>query len=612
MDQQLVNLAISFPDVGVAMLTVLGIGLVIFVHEAGHFMCARACGVDVEVFSLGFGPRLFGVVRGGTDYRISLVPIGGYVKMLGDQPGEGEGDPRALTSKSVGQRFLVYSGGVIMNVVFALVAFPILFTIGVPLARPAVGAVTPGGAAWEAGLQEHDEILEINGRRILGFSDITLEIALTDPNNTTIRIERDGVEQVTKATPRYSEGQGTLALGIGQPIRYDLQVEPDGPAAKSGLRDGDVLVEIDGYPANMRSMRRLEVPRSDVIPVVVQRDGVLVPVGLTPTFRDASDAKLLGIRTLENVVVGIRGRLAAEGTFLHRGDAVMTLAGRPVYDVLDIEDIARDLLRDDPEPSGEVPLEIVRNGQREEIALPVAHLVDLASDVAYQARDAEELTSEIPVVVTLGSAAASAGLTSGMRLLRVGGQDIERWSDVRTAVENADGAELQVVALTEDGRRESFAVTPATMRTAETGILFAADVVERSYDVGEAFTVGMYSSWNLARQAYLTLRKMVSRQVDAKNLGGPIAITAVSYHFAKSGLAKLFYFLALLSINLAVVNILPIPILDGGHLFFLLIEKVKGSPVDDRVMGYSQVFGLMVILSLLIFVTYNDIMRLFE
>ena len=134
-------LALGLPEIGTTLLTIFGIGLVIFVHEMGHFLAAKWCGVDVEVFSLGFGPRLCGFVHRGTDYRISVVPVGGYVKMFGDQPGEGEGDPRALNSKTVGQRFLVYSGGVIMNVLFALVAFPVVFQVGLKMVEPAVGAV---------------------------------------------------------------------------------------------------------------------------------------------------------------------------------------------------------------------------------------------------------------------------------------------------------------------------------------------------------------------------------------------------------------------------------------------------------------------------------------
>jgi len=165
-----------------------------------------------------------------------------------------------------------------------------------------------------------------------------------------------------------------------------------------------------------------------------------------------------------------------------------------------------------------------------------------------------------------------------------------------------------------DGERQrSVTVSAAPMTDRDYGFKILPDEVELRFAPAAAFSNGLRASWNFTRHAYLVLRKMASRQLSVKkNLGGPVAISRVSYHFAESGLAKLFYFLALLSINLAVINLLPIPVLDGGHLLFIAIEKVKGSPVDDRVLGYSQMFGFVVILSLLVFVTYNDIMRLFD
>ena len=119
---------------------VLGIGLVIFVHESGHFIAAIWCKVRVDVFSLGFGPKLWSTTRGDTTYQVALVPLGGYVKMAGEEPGEdGEQSPDDLRSKSVGQRFLIFSGGVIMNVVFGLVIFPILYWVGIPFIQPLIG-----------------------------------------------------------------------------------------------------------------------------------------------------------------------------------------------------------------------------------------------------------------------------------------------------------------------------------------------------------------------------------------------------------------------------------------------------------------------------------------
>jgi regulator of sigma E protease len=116
----------------------------------------------------------------------------------------------------------------------------------------------------------------------------------------------------------------------------------------------------------------------------------------------------------------------------------------------------------------------------------------------------------------------------------------------------------------------------------------------------------------MIKTCYLTLSRILTGDVAGKNLGGIITIGRATYNFAELGLAKLFFFLAILSINLGFLNILPIPILDGGHLLFLLIEKIKGSPVNEKVMGYSQIVGLAFILALLIYVTYNDILRLIQ
>jgi regulator of sigma E protease len=132
----------------------------------------------------------------------------------------------------------------------------------------------------------------------------------------------------------------------------------------------------------------------------------------------------------------------------------------------------------------------------------------------------------------------------------------------------------------------------------------------RAESFGEAVKLGTVCSLDLIKQMYVTLKRLVTGEVGAKNLGGIIRISQVSYRAAQRGPSWFWYFLALLSVNLAFVNVLPIPVLDGGHLMFLLIEKVKGSPVSTKVFGYSQVIGLVFVLLLILFVTYNDILRL--
>ena len=126
----------------------------------------------------------------------------------------------------------------------------------------------------------------------------------------------------------------------------------------------------------------------------------------------------------------------------------------------------------------------------------------------------------------------------------------------------------------------------------------------------DAIRVGLGTSWQFVKHTWLTLRGMLLAEISTKNIGGPIAIGQISYALAERGTSKLLYFLCLLSVNLAVINVLPIPVFDGGHLLFLVVEKLKGSPVSDRVFGYSQLVGVVLILSLMIFVTFNDLRRI--
>ena len=127
---------------------------------------------------------------------------------------------------------------------------------------------------------------------------------------------------------------------------------------------------------------------------------------------------------------------------------------------------------------------------------------------------------------------------------------------------------------------------------------------------GHALQLGVICSLDLIKQSYVTLKRLITGDVAAKNLGGIVSISRASYHFAERGWAVFIYFLALLSLNLAFVNVLPIPVLDGGHLMFLLIEMAKGSPVSARVLTYSQILGLVFVIALMLFVTYNDILKL--
>jgi regulator of sigma E protease len=348
---------------------IIVIGVLVFVHELGHFLVARACGVGVEVFSLGFGPKIFKIKRGMTDYCISAIPLGGYVKMTGEEPGAAQAlDEKdrhlSFTHKSVGQRALIAAAGPTFNFFLAIVIFYFLYQIsGVYMALPQVGQVMDGSAAIEAGIKKGDVIKEIDNTPVDSFEDISRIVSKSD----------------------------------GKPLAF-----------------------------------------------LVERDDDVHSFTITPRIRE--DKNLFG-ETVDRFVIGIIG---TGETFHH-------------------------------------PLNPVEAGVR------------AVSD------------------------------TYGMVTLTI-----------------------------------------------------------------------------------LSVVKMFTGAVSADNLGGPIMIAKMAGDQAKAGFENFVWFIALISVNLGIINLFPIPVLDGGHLLFLSIEAVKGSPVSDQVRERMVQFGAALLLTLIIFVFYNDIAKLFN
>ncbi|MBL8755042.1 MAG: site-2 protease family protein, partial [Planctomycetes bacterium] len=236
---------------GSILLAAIGIGMLIFLHELGHFLAARLAGVRVEVFSLGYGPRLCGVVWRGTDFRLSAVPFGGYVMVAGADPGDRRYPAaESLWAKSIGHRALFWSGGVLMNVVLALVLFPIAFRAGVDFTAPIIGRVEVGSAAWEARLQPGDRVVAIGQKLVYSGDNLLVEIALTGGRPTTLTVRApDGAERKVTVEPQWNGNDGRYELGI-EPAVVDgpmpIVVKGGGPAEKAGLQSGDLLLLVDG------------------------------------------------------------------------------------------------------------------------------------------------------------------------------------------------------------------------------------------------------------------------------------------------------------------------------------------------------------------------------
>jgi regulator of sigma E protease len=453
------------------------VGVMILVHELGHFWAARFFDVKVEVFSFGFGPRLFGFRRGETDYRFSLFLFGGYVKMAGEQPGENfvgnplarvanEGaveqgsheevapqedprnDPRAMFNKPRWQRLIILAAGPFMNVVLA------------------VGVLT--GLYMIAG---HEQVLNAGGA-VIGH------------------------------------------------------IVPDSPAAKAGIQVGDKIVRLDGKDnPDWEEIVTKEIESAErPMTVTLERTGRRFPVTLTPVLDDKEGVGSAGWEGQNEIQVGsVSAGYPADAAGLKKGDLLVSINGTPIHWRYTLPDTIR--------KSGGKPVEIeyVRGG--------VHHTVTI--NPVYKNPDT--------------SARWMIGVQTEMKL------DIKK-------TKLAFPAAVQQ-SLVENGKNASL-------------------IVE-------------------------FLRGILERRMSAKNLSGPIRISVYAKQAAEEGPEAFLMLMSVVSLNLAIINLLPIPILDGGAILTLLIETVMGRDLSLNVKEAMLKVGFVFLMMLMVFVIYNDIAKSF-
>jgi regulator of sigma E protease len=267
------------------------LGVVVLFHEFGHFLVAKWLGVTVEIFSVGFGPRIAGFKRGGTDYRVSWVPLGGYVKLKGETPEEGNAqDPGDLLSRSRFQRFLVFVMGAVFNLVTAYVLIVVILMMGVqeavyPGQPPVVGEIETDSPAVEAGIRPGDRILSVGGQPVLTWRDLDLAILLSPGQTREVVLERSGerltVPLAIKADAKNSIGIQSLFPATGVIVG---DVQPGRPAAAAGLRRGDRIVSIEGVDMTTlsRVFKAIQGSADEPLRFVIERDGQTFAKVITP------------------------------------------------------------------------------------------------------------------------------------------------------------------------------------------------------------------------------------------------------------------------------------------------------------------------------------------
>ena len=415
------------------------IGILVFVHEFGHFIMAKQAGVRVEKFSLGMGPKIFGFKKGDTEYVLSALPLGGYVKMAGENPDEDPtGAPDEFQSKTVWQRAKIAATGPLTNIVLAFIIMPFVFMVGTYSEGPAkVGYVETGSPAARAGFMAGDVIEEINGRSISDWTKALSLIAVNPDTDVKVAVDRKGEKKVLVLRP---ETATELRIGMSGLV-------PDMPAEIGKLKPG--------FPAE------------------------------------------------------------------------------------------------------------------------------------------------------------KAGVRVNDKILAVDGKTIYHWNQFSSLVRESKGKTL-VLTLEREGKRMEQSITPA-----EDGGRYVIGVepvmrmVFKKHGFFESLRLGFDKTIEAIDLTFITLKKLVTFNLSIKTLGGPVMIAQMSGQAASAGLSSFLSLLAMISISLGILNLLPIPVLDGGLILFLVIEAIRKKPVSRKVMEVSQSIGAAVLITLIAVVSYNDIMRMF-
>lgn len=544
------------------------LGALVFFHELGHFLVGRFCGIAVEIFSIGFGPRLFGFTRNGTDFRISGIPLGGFVKFAGAHPSEDvpsglKGIP--FRDASLGKRAATVAAGPIANFILAIFVFTWMGMDGIKRPPALIGDVLPGSAAEQAGILFGDKFVKIDDREITSWRDLEQIISKSAGKQIEVTVERDGGHKVVNLTPAVVETQdiagrkvtiGRAGITLGR-MPATISVFEEGKLAQtSGLKNGDLVTSIswNGVAKDVNHYPLLAHVFGEAV-----RDPAATEVTFTVEDRFPVDGKVPETGPTRSVVMNLSSL---------KQDAGKT--DKELLDLAGIHDSQMTVLDATESTAG-----ILKAGDRI-LAFdgkPVAHLIALT----------ELLTTNTNQIVKFTVA-----------------RDLKT-RDVEVTLK-------PVEVQKPEGKVTVYMLPVSFMATPET----PEPIIERYSNPLTALNFGVKHTYDEAVEQLRNLGSLISGDIPIKALGGPILIAMVAGDSAKQGLQTFLNSLALISINLGLLNLFPIPVLDGGQLVMMGIEGVRRRPLREAAIENFQKVGFAMIMALVVLAMYNDFSRFWK
>jgi len=525
------------------------LGFLIFVHELGHFLVAKWCGVRVEVFSLGFGKRIFQYKRGDTNYCIALIPLGGYVKMFGDEMNsqiDPVDRPFSFTHKKLWQRIAIVIAGPLMNFLFAIVIFAMVSLIGEEVRRPIVGDIADDSIAYKDGFRAGDEVLSIDSEPTKTWENFQDQMNKHTNEKIQVAVHRDGSSQpvVVEATP--------------------------------ALRLNDNILSLHEYIGDIEGMTYLS----------------------------------------KAAVIGVMPNSLAEKFGLKTGDRIQSVNGKTVTYFRELENLFVLLQKQN------VDIQVARPDDKSEKTVKLSGILPSFSSLAAMGVESPDLYLS---KIVEESPAANAGLMAGDRIIAINNMVPQKWDDILNTVKNYGGQGTIDLTVLRDGQEKKFQIAPKmtsymTQKGTEekrytVGIMPwiqsapPATMTIPAENVGTAVMHGIKRTSEVTTMVVVSFLRLIQNKISPKNISGVISIGQAASETFKIGISHFLQLMGLISVNLFVLNLLPIPVLDGGHLLFYCIEGLKGTPLSMRKMEIAQQIGLVVLMSLMALSLFNDFSR---